>query len=231
MAIRQTAVWQTAPGKRSSARCRLADGIWHTASVVCQMPSGRRQTPCLPDSFWHKASARHHLADGRCRVCQTDSGRRRLPDAASTRRLSGRRPRVWQTVLCQTPSGRLSARCGIWQMCVHLSDVASGRQCLPSARLPRVCQMASGRWPAGRNRLADGVWQTRRLLSARWRLADAFCQKPSCRRRLNWSEYEGKAWEQGYLRPDTHRFTYTLLLIFRPKCTKSEVSVRVQTCR
>ncbi len=67
-------------------------------------------------------------------------------------------------------------------------------------------------------------------------MPDAVCQTaishiPSARRpsatlngrcRLNWSEYEGKAWERVYLLPDMHlppslvsRFTYTLLLVFK----------------
>ncbi len=141
--------------------------------------------------------------------------------------------------LCQT----LSARHCVCQTMSAWCRPPDGHQ--PNA----VCQTALCQTVWQTQCLVDDVRQT---LSAWYRLADAACRTPRCqtlsatlclpdnisqilsarrpsarlsgRRRLNWSEYEGKAWEQGYLLPDMHLPPSVV-------STKGEVWVRVQTCR
>ncbi len=158
-----------------SGRRRLPDAVW--------------QSRCLPDSLADAASGRHLWQT----VWQTVFGRQCLADSFwQVRRLADS---VCKTVsarcrlsgghhVCQTPSARRGV-CQTASVSRHLTNGVWQTQCLVDG----VCQMPSARRPSAK-------------LSGRCHLAGTVLQMLSARRCLNWSEYEGKAWERGYLRLD-----------------------------
>ncbi len=162
------------------AVCRTRNSRGMQLSPHCIVP---RVSSCVFYLNLHGRQMALCQTVGRCHVCQTVSGRRRLPD----------------TVL-QTPTARHHVCQTVWQWAVW--QTASGRHSvwhcqMPSARWPyarlsgrhRVWQTASGRrcladTLSSRRRLPDTVLET---LSAgrrdgRRRLPDSVCQTPSPRR-------------------------------------------------